>query len=93
MGVEEAVLQELLRSWEAKVAVSRVADFSQDSRMGPLAQQFPMLPNNPLGSGIIPPVAVARPTVTKDAKDGNAVAGGSKSNGKVSVDEEREGRE
>ncbi|GAA5913712.1 transcription initiation factor IIA large subunit [Sporobolomyces salmoneus] len=40
IGVEEAVLQELLRLWELKLAQSRVADFSSDDRMGPVAQQF-----------------------------------------------------
>ncbi|GAA6007766.1 hypothetical protein JCM11491_003957 [Sporobolomyces phaffii] len=43
IGVEEAVLQELLRLWELKLAQSRVADFSSDERMGPVAQQFPPL--------------------------------------------------
>lgn len=40
IGVEEAVLQELLRLWELKLAQSRVADFSNDERMGPVAGQF-----------------------------------------------------
>ncbi|GAA5972937.1 hypothetical protein JCM21900_006302, partial [Sporobolomyces salmonicolor] len=44
IGVEEAVLQELLRLWELKLAQSRVADFSGDQRMGPVARQFPPLP-------------------------------------------------
>ncbi|GAA5865245.1 hypothetical protein JCM1840_003962 [Sporobolomyces johnsonii] len=44
IGVEEAVLQELLRLWELKLAQSRVADFSADQRMGPVARQFPPLP-------------------------------------------------
>ncbi|GAA6063895.1 hypothetical protein JCM10212_002427 [Sporobolomyces blumeae] len=43
LGVEEAVLQELLRLWELKLAQSRVADFSNDQRMGPVAKQFPPL--------------------------------------------------
>lgn len=43
IGVEEAVLQELLRLWELKLAQSRVADFSEDERMGPVAKQFPPL--------------------------------------------------
>ncbi|GAA5839869.1 hypothetical protein JCM3766R1_004706 [Sporobolomyces carnicolor] len=43
IGVEEAVLQELLRLWELKLAQSRVADFANDDRMGPVAQQFPPL--------------------------------------------------
>lgn len=43
IGVEEAVLQELLRLWELKLAQSRVADFSGDERMGPVAKQFPPL--------------------------------------------------
>ncbi|GAA5936569.1 uncharacterized protein JCM15063_001924 [Sporobolomyces koalae] len=43
IGVEEAVLQELLRLWELKLAQSRVADFSTDERMGPVAKQFPPL--------------------------------------------------
>ncbi|KAI5476982.1 transcription factor TFIIA complex subunit Toa1 [Pseudohyphozyma bogoriensis] len=40
VGVEEAVLQELLRSWETKVAMSRVADFSADPRVGEIAKGF-----------------------------------------------------
>lgn len=47
LGVEEAVLQELLRSWEHKVAISRVADFSGDPVMAPAAREFPPLPNPP----------------------------------------------
>ncbi|POY73941.1 hypothetical protein BMF94_2983 [Rhodotorula taiwanensis] len=43
LGVEEAVLQELLRLWELRLAQSRAADFSQDERMAPVAKQFPML--------------------------------------------------
>ncbi|GAA6018187.1 hypothetical protein JCM10207_002861 [Rhodosporidiobolus poonsookiae] len=43
LGVEEAVLQELLRLWELKLAQSRAADFSHDARMGPVAKQFPPL--------------------------------------------------
>jgi transcription initiation factor TFIIA large subunit len=43
IGVEEAVLQELLRLWELKLAQSRVADFSSDERMGTVAKQFPPL--------------------------------------------------
>ncbi|KAK4705908.1 transcription initiation factor TFIIA large subunit, partial [Phenoliferia sp. Uapishka_3] len=44
VGVEEAVLQELLRSWEEKVAHSRVADFSHDPRIGSEAAKFPPVP-------------------------------------------------
>lgn len=44
VGVEEAVLNELLRSWESKVAMSRVADFSQDAAMGPVAVNYPPAP-------------------------------------------------
>ena len=44
VGVEEAVLNELLRSWESKVAMSRVADFSQDPVMGPTAVNYPPAP-------------------------------------------------
>lgn len=44
VGIEEAVLAELLRSWEYKVATSRVADFSQDEKMGEAARLHPMLP-------------------------------------------------
>lgn len=43
LGVEEAVLQELLRLWELRLAQSRAADFTQDERMAPVARQFPML--------------------------------------------------
>ncbi|GAA5915100.1 hypothetical protein JCM8208_002626 [Rhodotorula glutinis] len=43
LGVEEAVLQELLRLWELRLAQSRAADFTQDSRMAPVARQFPVL--------------------------------------------------
>lgn len=43
VGVEEAVLQELLRSWEHKVAISRVADFSNDRVMAPAARDHPPL--------------------------------------------------
>ncbi|GAA5911876.1 hypothetical protein JCM6882_005226 [Rhodosporidiobolus microsporus] len=45
IGVEEAVLQELLRLWELKLAQSRAADFSHDERMGPVARQFLPLPH------------------------------------------------
>ncbi|KAK4054615.1 transcription factor IIA subunit alpha [Microbotryomycetes sp. JL221] len=51
VGVEEAVLNELLRIWELKVAQSRVADFSKDDKMGEVAKRFPPLPN---GAQIIP---------------------------------------
>lgn len=44
VGVEEAVLQELLRSWEDKVARSRVADFANDPRIGQEARKHPPLP-------------------------------------------------
>ncbi|KAM0749054.1 TFIIA-domain-containing protein [Meredithblackwellia eburnea MCA 4105] len=44
VGVEEAVLQELLRLWEDKVATSRVADFSHDPRIGARARDFLPLP-------------------------------------------------
>lgn len=44
VGIEEAVLAELLRSWEDKVATSRVADFTNDPKMSERAKQFPMLP-------------------------------------------------
>jgi transcription initiation factor TFIIA large subunit len=44
VGIEEAVLAELLRSWEDKVATSRVADFTSDPKMSERAKQFPMLP-------------------------------------------------
>ncbi|TNY18477.1 transcription factor IIA, alpha/beta subunit-domain-containing protein [Rhodotorula diobovata] len=43
LGVEEAVLQELLRLWELRLAQSRAADFTQDQRMAPVARQFPVL--------------------------------------------------
>lgn len=46
LGVEEAVLQELLRLWELRLAQSRAADFTQDQRMAPVARQFPMLAPN-----------------------------------------------
>jgi hypothetical protein len=59
VGVEEAVLQELLRSWETKVAQSRVADFSSDPRMGPVARQFPMLPSVPASAAVSPRRPVA----------------------------------
>lgn len=42
MGVEEAVLLELLRSWEFRVAASRVADFTTDPKMAATAKAFPM---------------------------------------------------
>ncbi|KAM0789446.1 hypothetical protein ACM66B_000269 [Microbotryomycetes sp. NB124-2] len=45
VGVEEAVLNELLRIWELKVAQSRVADFSNDDKMGEIAKRFPPLPH------------------------------------------------
>ncbi|KAK4054263.1 transcription factor IIA subunit alpha [Microbotryomycetes sp. JL201] len=45
VGVEEAVLNELLRIWELKVAQSRVADFSNDAKMGEVAKRFPPLPH------------------------------------------------
>ena len=45
VGVEEAVLQELLRSWEHKVAISRVADFTTDPKMAPAAREFPPFPS------------------------------------------------
>lgn len=57
VGVEEAVLQELLRLWETKVAQSRVADFSNDLRMGAVAKAFPMVPTG--GNGL--PVGVGAP--------------------------------
>ena len=43
LGVEEAVLQELLRLWELRLAQSRAADFTQDARMASVARQFPVL--------------------------------------------------
>lgn len=57
VGVEEAVLQELLRLWETKVAQSRVADFSNDARMGEVAKAFPMVPTG--GNGL--PIGVGGP--------------------------------
>ncbi|BGP71310.1 serine/threonine protein kinase, CMGC, CDC2/CDK sub [Rhodotorula toruloides] len=43
LGIEEAVLQELVRLWELRLAQSRVADFTSDERMEPVARQFPMV--------------------------------------------------
>ncbi|BGP25522.1 transcription factor TFIIA complex subunit Toa1 [Rhodotorula toruloides] len=43
LGIEEAVLQELVRLWELRLAQSRVADFTSDERMEPVATQFPMV--------------------------------------------------
>lgn len=40
-GVEEAVLQALQESWEAKIALSRVADFSSDPRLGAYQNMLP----------------------------------------------------
>lgn len=54
VGVEEAVLNELLRSWEAKVAMSRVADFSLDSSMGPIAANFPPAPPGQPQPAVLP---------------------------------------
>lgn len=52
VGIEEAVLLELLRSWEDKVAISRVADFSGDARMAARALQYPMLPSSNVNMAI-----------------------------------------
>lgn len=54
VGVEEAVLNELLRSWEAKVAMSRVADFSLDPSMGPIAANFPPAPPGQPQPAVLP---------------------------------------
>ncbi|SGZ26821.1 BQ5605_C025g09966 [Microbotryum silenes-dioicae] len=54
-GVQIEVLHELQRSWEAKVASSRVADFTQDSRMAAIAQAFPMLPSESSTRAAEPP--------------------------------------
>lgn len=67
LGVEEAVLNELLRSWESKVAQSRVADFTTDLRMAPVAVQFPMLPNPLPGTTA---AAAAPPSAAGSSKAG-----------------------
>jgi len=41
VGVDEAVLNELLRSWETKMAMSRTADWSNDPRVGHIGKAFP----------------------------------------------------
>ena len=41
VGVDEAVLNELLRSWETKMAMSRTADWSTDPRVGHIGKAFP----------------------------------------------------
>ncbi|GAA5980853.1 hypothetical protein JCM11641_004743 [Rhodosporidiobolus odoratus] len=45
LGVEEAVLQELVRLWELKLAQSRAADFTGDDRLEGVARGF--LPRDP----------------------------------------------
>ncbi|GAA94602.1 hypothetical protein E5Q_01254 [Mixia osmundae IAM 14324] len=47
MGIEDAVLEELQRLWEVKLATSRVADFTADARMAPYARALPPLPPAP----------------------------------------------
>jgi len=42
-GVEDAVLQALQESWEAKLVMSRVADFSSDARLGAYQGMLPPL--------------------------------------------------
>lgn len=68
VGIEEAVLQELLRSWEYKVATSRVADFSGDAAMAPHARQFPMLSAAAVRATAAPAQPVARAAPARDAK-------------------------
>lgn len=43
VGVDEAVLNELLRSWETKMAKSRTADWGNDPRVGEIGKQNPPL--------------------------------------------------
>ncbi|GAA6034490.1 hypothetical protein JCM8097_005355 [Rhodosporidiobolus ruineniae] len=69
IGVEEAVLQELLRLWELKLAQSRAADFTQDDRMAPVARQFP-----PLKHGEVPVKHEDNKDVKKE-KNGDKVKG------------------
>lgn len=59
VGIEEAVLLELLRSWEDKVAMSRVADFTHDARMQERARQFPVVPSATSSAGIAAAAAAA----------------------------------
>lgn len=65
VGVEEAVLQELLRSWETKVAQSRVADFSSDPRIGSHARNFLPLPINTTATLPPPTPLTTTPTESK----------------------------
>ncbi|KAK9899143.1 TFIIA-domain-containing protein [Cystobasidium minutum MCA 4210] len=46
-GIEEAVLVALQQSWEARLASSRVADFSSDPRLGAYQRMLPALPEKP----------------------------------------------
>ncbi|KAL8280803.1 hypothetical protein RQP46_006807 [Phenoliferia psychrophenolica] len=84
VGVEEAVLQELLRSWEEKVAHSRVADFSHDARIGAEARKFPPLPTQQAvnaahattsngASTSLAKVKKEDPDKAKDEEDGDAI--------------------
>jgi len=47
-GVEDAVLVALQQSWEAKLAMSRVTDFSSDPRLGAYQRMLP--PDEPKGT-------------------------------------------
>lgn len=49
-GIEEAVLVALQQSWEARLASSRVADFSSDPRLGAYQRMLPALPDKPVQS-------------------------------------------
>jgi len=41
MGIEEAILNELQRSWESKVVATKVADFSTDDRLKQYVDNVP----------------------------------------------------
>ncbi|BGP17104.1 hypothetical protein JCM10213_003883 [Rhodosporidiobolus nylandii] len=73
LGVEEAVLQELLRLWELKLAQSRAADFTGDERMREVARGF--LPRGP-GEGVQVAAPVKKEKDTKPKKEGSGAADG-----------------
>ncbi|SCV70140.1 BQ2448_1534 [Microbotryum intermedium] len=75
-GVQIEVLHELQRSWEAKVASSRVADFTQDLRMGAIAQSFPMMPSESSAGGQPPASASASGPVASTSASAAVVAKG-----------------